>query len=64
MKIEKLTTQSLNDALKKMKVGQTCIAPDDCAPKYVMKECSSLKQEGYHFITSTKSGVQTITRLK
>ncbi len=64
MELKKLKTQSLPDALKAMSVGETCIAPDECTPKTVIKTCSELKDDGYLFTTTTKSGVQTVTRLK
>lgn len=64
MEFKKLKTQSLPDALKEMKVGETCLAPDECTPRYVTRMCSELKEEGYLFQTSTKTGAQTITRLK
>lgn len=64
MELKKLKTQSLVDALKSMNVGETCIAPDECTPTYVKKACSELKEKGYLFTTSTKTGVQTITRLQ
>ncbi|MBD5327958.1 MAG: hypothetical protein HDR99_05805 [Bacteroides sp.] len=64
MKLKKLITQSLPEALMGMNVGETCIAPDDTAPTYVKKTCSELKDKGYLFVTSTKVGVQTVTRLK
>ena len=57
-------TQSLSDALKKMQIGETRIAPDDCTPSYVRRACSELKAEGYLFQTSTRTEVQTVTRLK
>ena len=64
MELKKLKTQSLTDALTDMKVGETCIAPDECSASYVKRACSELKEKGYVFTTSTKTGVQTITRLK
>lgn len=64
MELKKLKTQSLPDALKAMNVGETCIAPDECTPTYVKRACCELKEQGYLFQTSTRSGVQTITRLK
>lgn len=64
MKFKKLVTASLADALKGMKVGETCIAPDGSAPATVTKACSDLKREGYAFTTSRKTGSQTVTRLK
>lgn len=63
MEIKKLKTQSLPDALMAMKVGETCIAPDECKAAYVRRACNSLKEQGYVFATTHKSGVQTITRL-
>ena len=64
MEIKKLKTASLADALKGMTVGETCVAPDGYQPKYVKRACCELKEKGYLFTTSTKTGVQTITRLK
>lgn len=64
MELKKLKTQSLYDALRAMSVGETRIAPDECTRKTVIKTCSELKGEGYVFTTTTKSGVQTVTRLK
>lgn len=64
MDLKKLKTQSLPDALMAMSIGETCISPDECTPGYVKRACCELKEQGYIFITSTKTGVQTITRLK
>lgn len=64
MQLKKLKTQSLADALMAMSIGETCIAPDECSASYVKRACSELKDKGYVFTTSTKTGVQTITRLK
>lgn len=64
MELKKLKTASLTDALKDMQVGETRIAPDECTPAYVKRACSDLKENGYIFATSTKTGVQTVTRLQ
>ncbi|MDE5653603.1 MAG: hypothetical protein K2I48_09110 [Muribaculaceae bacterium] len=64
MELKKLITRSLPDALRGMEVGQTCIAPDECTTSYVKRACTELKDEGYLFTTSTRSGVQTVTRLR
>jgi len=64
MELKKLKTQSLPNALMGMNVGETCISPDECTPTYVKKACCELKEKGYLFVTSTKAGVQTVTRLK
>lgn len=64
MEFKKLKTQSLPDALSAMNVGETCIAPDECTTAYVKRACCDLKKKGYLFTTSTKAGVQTVTRLK
>ncbi len=64
MEFKKLKTQSLYDALMEMSLGETCISPDGCTPAYVKRACCDLKEKGYLFQTSTKTGVQTITRLK
>lgn len=64
MELKKLKTQSLNDALREMNIGETCIAPDEVSVAHVKRTCSELKSEGYLFATSQRTGVQTITRLK
>lgn len=64
MEIKKLTTATLADALKAMAIGETCAAPDGYQPTSVIKTCVELKDQGYLFQTSTRTGVQTITRLK
>lgn len=64
MELKKLKTSSLADALKGMKIGETCLSPDECTPKTVIKTCVELKSQGYIFQTSTRTGVQTVTRLK
>lgn len=64
MEIKKLKTASLADALKDMTVGETCVAPDGYQPRTVTKTCVELRAHGYMFQTSTRSGMQTITRLK
>lgn len=64
MELRKLVAQSLFDAIKGMHVGETCIAPDQCTPQYVRRVCSELKEQGYIYATTSKTGVQTITRLK
>ena len=64
MELKKLKTNTLAGALSEMKVGETCLPPDDYTPKTVVKTCVELKAKGYLFQTSTRAGVQTITRLK
>lgn len=64
MALKKLMIQSLPEALKSMAVGETCIAPDGCTPATVKKTCTELKAKGYVFSTTTKTGVQTVTRLQ
>ncbi len=64
MELKKLKTASLADALREMRVGETCISPDECSPKTVTKTCVELKSQGFLFQTSTRTGVQTVTRLK
>lgn len=64
MELKKLIVGSLADALRKMTVGETCIAPDECKSTTVIKTCACLKNEGYLFQTSKRTGVQTVTRLK
>lgn len=64
MELKKLKTLSLYDALMEMTIGETCIAPDEVSPSYVRRACADLKEKGYVFSTSTKTGVQTVTRLQ
>lgn len=64
MELKKLKTQSLPDALMGMNIGETCISPDECTPAYVKRACTDLKEKGFLFVTSTKTGVQTVTRLR
>ena len=62
--MKKLKTASVADALKEMKIGETCLAPDGVSPRTVIKTCAELKNEGYLYATTTKTGVQTVTRLQ
>jgi hypothetical protein len=62
--LRKLIAKSLPNALKEMRVGETCIAPDGYTQKSVTKTCVELKAKGYIFNTSTRTGVQTVTRLR
>lgn len=64
MEFKKLKTLSLPDALKEMEIGETRISPDECSRAYVKRACTELKDEGFLFVTSTKTGVQTVTRLQ
>lgn len=62
--IKKLKVATLPAALKEMEVGETCIAPDGYSPRTVRVTCTDLRADGFLFQTSTRAGVQTITRLK
>ena len=64
MELKKIKTLSLPDALMAMQIGETCIAPDECTRGYVKRMCSGLKDKGYIFVTSTRAGELTITRLR
>ncbi|MBD5283351.1 MAG: hypothetical protein HDS31_01900 [Bacteroides sp.] len=64
MELKKLKTSSLADALREMQIGETCLSPDECTPKTVVKTCAELKSEGYLFQTSMRTGRQTVTRLQ
>lgn len=64
MEIKTLKTASLADALTEMKVGETAFAPEGYKPKTVMVECNKLKEKGYLFTTTMRTGLQTVTRLK
>ena len=64
MGLEELRPQSLAEALKAMAVGETRRAPLDYSAQSVRKAVSELNATGeYVFISSTRSGVQTVTRL-
>ena len=64
MEFRKLIAQSLSEALMGMQIGETCIAPDGYTPATVIKTCCELQGKGALFSTSTRTGVQTVTRLK
>lgn len=64
MDIKILKTATLSDALTDMKVGETAIAPTGYKPETVRKTCTDLKDKGFLFTTTMRTGVQTITRLK
>lgn len=64
MDIKTLKTATLSDALAEMKIGETAIAPAGYTLKTVRKTCSELKEKGFLFATTTRAGVQTVTRLK
>lgn len=66
MDIKRLQTATLADALKTMRVGETCLPPKGYDRLTVCKTCSRLRHEGYTFVTTTKTGdgQQVITRLK
>lgn len=64
MEIEKLHTATLAEALASMNVGETRLAPDSYTPEYVRKICAEMKNKGFVFQTSCRTGVQTVTRLK
>lgn len=61
--MKKLQCTTLRNALRSMKIGETCIAPDGYSVRAIIIACNRLREEGYSFTTSTKSGEQTITRL-
>ncbi len=62
--IKKLKTATLADALAEMEVGESRYAPDGYSAYTVRKTCTEMKERGYIFQTSLKTGVQTVTRLK
>lgn len=64
MELKKLIVQSLPEALRRMSLGETCVAPGELKPAYLRKTCSELKEKGYVFLTSMKSGELTVTRIK
>jgi hypothetical protein len=47
-----------------MSVGETRLAPEGYSNKTVIKTCCELKEKGYVFSTTTKTGEQVITRIK
>ena len=64
MEIKRLKTASLSDALMQMSVGETRLAPEGYSHRTVIKTCCELKEKGYVFSTTTKTGEQVITRIK
>lgn len=63
MELKRLVTATLADALRGMEVGESCLAPEGYERGTVVRTCSTLRREGYRFSTTTKPGVQVITRL-
>lgn len=63
MELKKLIVQSLPEALRRMSLGETCVAPG-VKPAHLRKTCCELKESGYVFLTSMKSGRLTVTRIK
>lgn len=61
---EKKKTTSLLEALKRMQVYQTMSLPEEYSRGSACTVCSMLREEGYLFTTSTKTGILTVTRLK
>lgn len=61
--LESLEARSLTDALLAMEVGETRTAPRGYAVGGVRRAVSELNGRGYVYVTSTRLGVQTITRL-
>ncbi len=64
MELKQLKTASLPDALMQMSVGETCLAPVGYSKQTVIKTCCALKDKGYVFATTQKTGEQVITRIK
>ncbi len=65
MRIRKLKTTSLEDALKGMRLGEVCYAPDGYSVDSVKGVCCNLKKQGYLFTTTTAAaGGQVIIRQK
>ena len=65
MEMKKLITVSLVDALKGMKVGETCVAPDGYKPRAIIATCSTLGNiSSMKFRTYIVDGVQHITRIQ
>lgn len=62
--MRKLTTSTLAEALKGMKPGEICEAPDGYTIGSVRVQCAILNREGYTFQTSTRGETVTVTRLK
>lgn len=62
--MRKITALSLVDGLRNMAVGETRIVSDDVTVNVLRVTATRLQDEGFIFITSTKSGPLTITRLK
>ncbi len=67
IKLRRLQTASLADALKGMSVGESCLPPEGYSKHGVAKVCSELRHEGYIFISTCRTGdaqQQVVTRLK
>jgi hypothetical protein len=65
MKTKRLQTASLAEAMKAMKIGETCQPPMGYKASSVRTRCSVLRDEGYRFrVCRTDNNDVLITRLK
>lgn len=62
--LKKLQTATLSDALREMRVGETCIAPDGYSAKTIKSSCARLKADGFIYQTTQRTGQQLITRIQ
>lgn len=62
--MRKLQCKPLKDALVEMSVGETCVAPDGYSQRSIVVACSRLRDDGMLFVTSSRTGEFTITRIK
>lgn len=58
-----LVAHTLPQLLRKIPVGETRRVGEGMNPVSVRRACSDLKKEGLMFVTSTKLGLMTVTRL-
>lgn len=62
--LKPMVVSSLKSELLNMEIGETRVPPADTNRNYVKRMCSELKNYGFCFITSTKAGYLTVTRLQ
>lgn len=61
--IKTIKVITLRRGLMDMGVGESRYVDPETTPYHVRKECSTLKSEGYEFVTSTRSGRMLVTRI-
>lgn len=64
MELKELEMTTLHEALSKMEVGETRIVPATVTTAYLKERCNFMSKSGAIYITSSRLGTPTVTRLK